>query len=173
VRGLILRRLVALLPTMLGTATLVFLLLHLVPGDPVDVMLGESAAPAAREELRGRLGLDRPLAVQYGAYLAAAARGDLGESIRSGRPVADLVAERLPATALLALVACLLAACIGIPLGALAAVNRGRSLDRLALAVSLAAVATPSFWLGPMLVLLLSVELGLLPVAGSGSSRGR
>ena len=168
-RGLILRRLVALLPTMLGTATLVFLLLHLVPGDPVDVMLGESAAPAAREELRGRLGLDRPLAVQYGAYLAAAARGDLGESIRSGRPVADLVAERLPATALLALVACLLAACIGIPLGALAAVNRGRSLDRLALAVSLAAVATPSFWLGPMLVLLLSVELGLLPVAGSGS----
>ena len=169
-RGLIARRLAALLPTVLGTATLVFALLHLVPGDPVDVMLGESAAPAAREELRGRLGLDRPLAVQYGAYLAAAAQGDLGESIRSGRPVRELVAERLPATALLALVACLVAASIGIPLGALAATHRDSGLDRLALAASLAAVATPSFWLGPMLVLLLSVELGLLPVAGSGSA---
>ncbi|MFN2426836.1 MAG: ABC transporter permease [Candidatus Binatia bacterium] len=169
-RVLILRRLVALVPTMLAAASLVFLLLHVVPGDPVDVMLGESAAPAAREELRGRLGLDRPLAVQYAAYLADTVRGDLGESIRSGRPVARMVAERLPATAALAVAACVIAAAIGIPLGALAAFYRGSRVDRLALAVSLGAVATPSFWLGPMLVLLFSVQLGLLPVAGGGSA---
>jgi len=169
VSGLIVRRLAALVPTMFGTASLVFLLLHIVPGDPVDVMLGESAAPAARQELRSRLGLDRPLPAQYVSYLAATARGDLGHSIRSGKPVAAMIAERLPATALLALAACLIAASIGIPLGALAAVRRSSVFDRLALAVSLGAVATPSFWIGPMLVLLFSVELGWLPVAGSGT----
>ena len=169
VRALIARRLLALAPTLVGIASLVFLLLHVVPGDPVDVMIGESAAPAARAELRTRLGLDRPLLAQYASWLGAAAHGDFGESIRSRRPVATLVAERMPATALLALAACLVAAAIGIPLGAMAAASKGRSLDRVALAVSLAAVATPSFWLGPMLVLLLSVELGWLPVAGSGT----
>ena len=169
-RTLIARRLVALVPTMLGAASLVFALLHLVPGDPVDVMLGESAAPAARAELRHRLGLERPLLEQYAGYLAGAVHADLGTSIRSGRPVAELVAERLPATAILALTACVIAAGIGIPLGILAASAPGGSLDRLALAASLGAVATPSFWLGPMLVLLLSVELGWLPVAGSGTA---
>lgn len=166
---LVLKRLAGLLPTVLAAASLVFLLLHAVPGDPVDVMLGESAAPAARTELRHRLGLDRPLSVQYADYLAGAARGDLGVSVRSGRSVAGLVAERLPATALLAAAACLVAVAIGLPLGALAATHRGGGADRVALAASLAAVATPSFWLGPMLVLLFAVQLGLLPVAGSGS----
>lgn len=164
------RRLLALVPTLIGVASLVFLLLHVVPGDPVDLMIGESAAPAARAELRSRLGLDRPLLVQYATWLAAAAHGDLGVSVRSGRPVAALIAERIPATALLALAACLVAASIGIPLGILAAATRGGGVDRLARIVSLAAVATPSFWLGPMLVLLLSVELGWLPVAGSGTA---
>ncbi|MFN2376992.1 MAG: ABC transporter permease [Candidatus Binatia bacterium] len=167
--SLMLRRLASLLPTVFAAATLVFLLLHAVPGDPVDVMLGESAAPAARMELRQRLGLDRPLSVQYADYLAGAARGDLGVSVRSGRSVSGLVAERLPATALLAAAACFVAIAIGLPLGALAASHRGGRGDRVALAASLAAVATPSFWLGPMLVLLFSVQLGLLPVAGSGS----
>lgn len=166
---LIARRLASLLPTLVGAASLVFLLLHVVPGDPVDVMLGESAAPAARVELRSRLGLDRPLAEQYVSWLAGAAQADLGHSIRSGRPVSSLVAERLPATIVLALAACLVAAAIGIPLGSLAAYFRGGLPDRIALAASLAAVAAPSFWIGPMLVLLLSVELGWLPVAGSGT----
>jgi len=170
VASLIARRLASLVPTLVGAASLVFLLLHVVPGDPVDVMLGESAAPAARAELRSRLGLDRPIAEQYVDWLAGAAHADLGSSIRSGRPVASLVAERLPATLVLALAACLVAVAIGIPLGSLAAYFRGGLPDRLALAASLAAVATPSFWLGPMLVLLVSVELGWLPVAGSGSA---
>ncbi len=180
--NLVARRLAVLLPTLIGAATLVFLLLHAVPGDPVDVMLGESAAPAAREELRARLALDRPLVWQYGHWLAGVARGDLGESIRSGRPVTALLAERIPATAALALAALVVAVAIGIPLGALAAGFRSGAfahggsgaaiaarVDRAALAVSLAAVATPSFWIGPMLVLVFAVGLGVLPVAGSGS----
>ena len=167
--GLILARLVALLPTMFGAATLVFLLLHVVPGDPVDVMLGESAAPAARSELRSHLGLDRPLLEQYALFLAGVARGDLGASIRSGRPVSNLVTERLGATLQLALAACLVAIVIGVPLGTLAAHAPGGPLDALALTASLGAVATPSFWLGPMLVLFFSVQLGWLPVAGTGT----
>ncbi len=167
---LVTRRLAVLVPTLFGATTLVFLLLHLVPGDPVDVMLGESAAPAARDELRSRLALDLPLGRQYALYLGGIARADLGESIRSGRPVSALIAERFPATLVLALAACLVAAVIGIPLGAFAAVSRGGPVDRFALALSLGVVATPSFWIGPMLVLVFSVELGLLPVAGSGSA---
>lgn len=166
---LLLGRLASLVPMLVGTATLVFLLLHAVPGDPVDVMLGETAEPAARAELRSRLALDRPLAEQYVGWLASVARGDLGASIRSGRPVAELVAERVPATFVLALAAIAVAASIGLPVGALAAARRGGTLDRLALGVSLAAVATPSFWIGPMLVLVFAVGLGWLPVAGSGT----
>jgi peptide/nickel transport system permease protein len=166
---LVLQRLSVLVPTLFGAATLVFLLLQVVPGDPVDVMLGESAAPAAREELRARLALDRPLLEQYGRWIAGLARADLGESIRSGRPVTELLAERFPATAALALSALLVAVSIGIPLGALAANAPGGLADRAALAVSLGAVATPSFWTGPMLVLVFAVELGWLPVAGSGT----
>jgi peptide/nickel transport system permease protein len=168
--SLFLGRLVVLVPTLFGAATLVFLLLHAVPGDPVDVMLGETAAPAAREELRARLALDRPLVEQYAGWLAGIARADLGESIRSGRPVTELLAERVPATGALALAAIVVAVSIGIPLGVLAASTPGGVADRAALMVSLGAVATPSFWIGPMLVLLFAVELGMLPVAGSGTA---
>lgn len=169
-RGLVLTRLAALPFTLLGAATLVFALLRVVPGDPIDVMLGESAQPAARAELRSSLGLDRPLALQYAGWLVAVARGELGTSIRSGLPVAGLVAERMPATLLLALAASMIATGIGVPLGTLAAARAGGAVDRFALFVSLSAVAAPSFWIGPMLVLLFSVELGWLPVAGSGSA---
>jgi ABC-type dipeptide/oligopeptide/nickel transport system permease component len=168
--SLLLRRALSLLPTLLGVATLVFVLLHAVPGDPVDLMIGESAAPAARAELRTRLGLDRPLPLQYVAWLGAAATGDLGTSIRSGRPVAALVAERIPATAVLALAAFVVAVLIGVPLGIAAAARKGSLVDRVALGASLAAVATPSFWLGPMLVLLLAVRLRWLPVAGDSTA---
>lgn len=169
-RSLVLTRLAALPFTLLGAATLVFALLRVVPGDPIDVMLGESAQPAARAELRTSLGLDRPLALQYTGWLADVARGELGASIRSGLPVAGLVAERMPATLLLALAASMIATGIGVPLGTLAAARAGGAVDRFALFVSLSAVAAPSFWIGPMLVLLFSVELGWLPVAGSGSA---
>lgn len=170
-RAYLLRRVAFLIPTLLGVATLVFAILHAVPGDPIDVLLGESAAAVDREQMRTRLGLDRPLVEQYGRSLAATARGDLGRSLRSDRPVAALIAERLPATLALGGAATLVALALGIPLGALAAARKGGGADRFALGASLAAIAIPNFWLGPALVLLFSVELGWLPVAGAGSLR--
>lgn len=167
---MIARRLLASIPTLLGVATLVFAILHAVPGDPIDLLLGESAAPVERQALRDRLGLDRPLLVQYGLYLEAAARGDLGHSIRSGRPVSALIAERWPATALLAALAVAIASAVAIPLGTLAAARPGGVADRVARAIALVSVAAPTFWTGPMLVLVFAVGLGALPVAGSDTA---
>lgn len=161
------RRVLTAIPTALGVATVVFLLLHAIPGDPVDVMLGETAAPTDRAELRAHLGLDRPIAVQYRSFMAGLVRGDIGHSIHSQRPVAELVGERFPATLALAAAAALAAICIAIPLGLLSAARPGSWTDRASLTGSLLGVALPNFWLGPMLILLFAVELGWLPVSGN------
>ncbi|KAA6186242.1 ABC transporter permease [Thiohalocapsa marina] len=150
-----------------GVCTLVFLLIHLVPGDPVEAMLGESARPADREALRQALGLDLPLAQQYRNYLAGLARLDLGHSLLDQRPVAAVLAERLPATVQLAVTALLLALLLAIPLGVLAARKRGTGVDAGAMLFSLVGVSMPNFWLGPLLILLFSLWLGWLPVSGS------
>ena len=105
----LIRRLVLTIPVLLGVATLVFSLIHLVPGDPVQAMLGESASPADLSELRGKLGLDRPLIVQYGSFLKGLTRGDLGISLRTSQPVAAAILERMPATIELAMAAMMLA----------------------------------------------------------------
>jgi peptide/nickel transport system permease protein len=156
-------------PVLLGVATLVFSLLHLVPGDPAQAMLGEAAAPADVSDLRAKLGLDRPLLVQYGAYLKGLAHGDLGRSFRYGTPVTEEIAARLPRTAELAVAAMLVALVLAIPLGLLSAVFRDRAVDHLAMVLSLIGVSVPNFWLGPLLALVFAVMLGLLPVAGTGS----
>ena len=161
------RRILTAIPTALGVATVVFLLLHAIPGDPVDVMLGETAARADRAELRSHLGLDRPLATQYGSFMAGLLRGDMGVSIHTQRPVAEVVAERFPATLTLAAAAALAALCIALPLGLVSAARPGSVFDRASLTGSLVGVALPNFWLGPMLILLFSVELGWLPVSGN------
>jgi peptide/nickel transport system permease protein len=132
-------------------------------------MLGEAASAASRAELRAHLGLDRPLAQQYMGFLAGLARGDLGTSIHSREPVADLVAEHFPMTGLLAASSLCLAIAFSIPVGLLAAARAGGVVDRWCLAGSLLGVSIPNFWLGPMLVLAFSIGLGVLPVAGSGS----
>src|SRR5918992_4320832 len=121
------RRLALTLPVLLGVATLVFSLIHLIPGDPAQAMLGEAAPQADVEELRRRLGLDRPLVEQYGAFLAGLLRGDLGTSLRTGQPVTSQILERMPATFELAAAAMLVAMCVSIPLGIAAAVRRGRA----------------------------------------------
>jgi len=160
------RRLVTLVPTVLGVVTLVFLLVHLVPGDPVDVMLGETANPADKAALRAELGLDRPLAEQYLGYLAGVARGDLGRSILYRRPVAELLAARIPATLELSAAALAVALILAVPLGVAAARRKDTAVDRGSLVASLLGVSIPNFWLGPLLVLAFSVHLRWFPVSG-------
>jgi ABC-type dipeptide/oligopeptide/nickel transport system permease component len=164
------RRLVLTIPVVLGVATLVFSLIHLVPGDPVQAMLGESASPSEMAELRARLGLDRPLVVQYGSFLTGLATGDLGTSLRTNQKVAAAIAERMPATFELAVAAMILAMGFAIPLGILAAVRAGTRVDHAATTLALAGISIPNFWLGPLLAIVFSVALGWLPVSGRGTA---
>jgi peptide/nickel transport system permease protein len=161
------RRFIQLIPVVWGVGTLVFLLLHIVPGDPVDIMLGESALNVNKEALRAQLHLDRPLPVQYGIFWKSVLRGDLGNSFISKRPVAALVAERAPATFKLAFFALICAVLIAIPLGVLSASFRDGIFDHLVLAYSMLGAAMPNFWLGPLMMLFFSVKLGWLPVTGN------
>lgn len=168
--GFLVRRLLLTIPVLLGVATMVFALIHLVPGDPAVSMLGEAATPADVAALRARLGLDDPLAVQYTRFLRQAAQGDLGASLRSGRPVTTELAEKLGATVLLATAAMGVALIVALPLGILAAVRANSWVDSLAMALALVGVSMPNFWLGPLLALLFGVTLGWLPVSGRGPS---
>jgi len=150
----------------LGVVCLVFFLLHLVPGDPVEVMLGESARPADREALQRALGLDQPLHVQFGRYLAHLGQFDLGTSLYSKRPVRDLLLERLPATVELGVAALLVALLLAVPLGVLAAVKKETAWDTGAMGLALFGVSIPNFWMGPMLILVGALWLGWFPVSG-------
>jgi peptide/nickel transport system permease protein len=151
---------------MLGAATIVFALLRAVPGDPVEIMLGESASPADVAATRRDLGLDGPPAAQYVAFLSRVARGDLGVSITYRAPVASVIASRYGATLELAGAAALVAVGFALPLGLLAAARPRSMADRVARLVSLLGACLPSFWLGPLLILVFSIELGWLPVSG-------
>jgi peptide/nickel transport system permease protein len=159
------RRLLQLVPVLWGVGTLVFFLLHLVPGDPVEIMLGENSLPANRAALRSSLGLDRPLLEQYFHFWGSLFQGDLGVSLISRKPVVSLIAERIPATASLTAAALLWALVIALPLGILAAAFRRSFLDRAVLFYSILGVSLPSFWVGPLLMLLFAVHLGWLPVS--------
>jgi peptide/nickel transport system permease protein len=145
----------------------VFLLLHIVPGDPVEIMLGENALPVNKEALRAQLHLDQPLITQYGTFWKSVLHGDLGNSFVSKRPVSALVYERAPATFHLALCALVAAILIAVPLGVLSASFRDGIFDHGVLAFSMVGAAMPNFWLGPLLMLLFSVKLGWLPVTGN------
>ena len=163
------KRLLGTIPVVFGVLLLTFLLVHAVPGDPVEVMLGESASSADRTQLQADLGLDKPIAFQFASYLGKLAQGDFGVSIHSKKPIADLLAERLPATAKLALLALTIAISIGLPLGIIAALKFRHWPDKLATLLSLSISAMPHFWLGPMLMMVFALWLGLLPVSGMES----
>lgn len=168
-RDFIIRRFLLLIPVSLGVVTLVFLLIHFIPGDPVDLMLGDQAIQVEKENLRHQLGLDKPLVTQYFDYFKGLLRGDLGTSITTREAVAKEIRSRLPATAILALVAMLFAVIISFPIGMLAGWRQYSLFDSLAMLFSLIGVSMPNFWLGPLLILLFAVFFGWFPVSGSGS----
>ncbi len=165
----LIRRLVLTIPVLLGVATLVFALIHFIPGDPAAAMLGEGATQEEVNQLRERLGLDRPLIVQYGSFLNGVLHGDLGVSLRNDQPVTSQILERMPATAELAFASMAVAVLIAIPLGIVAAVWRGTAIDFGAMTLALVGISVPNFWLGPLLAIIFAVELGWLPVGGRGT----
>ena len=165
--GYLLRQVGALLFITWVVSSLVFLLIHLVPGDPVSVMLGDWATPADEQALRQQLGLDKPLWHQYTIYFLGLLQFDFGQSLFFQQPVSELLFERLPMTAYLALMAMLIAVLIAFPLGMWAALRAGKWPDYAAMTVALIGVSIPNFWLGPMLILLFSISLAWLPVSGA------
>lgn len=167
IRYLSLRLLLAL-PALWLILTMVFLLAHIVPGDPVQQMLGEGARAEDLQQLRHTLGLDQPIPVQYGRYLVAVLHGNLGESFRFQQPVARVVLSHYPATLELAAFALLVCAAIGIPAGMFAAEYRGTAADHAVGVFTLFGLSVPNFALGPVLILVFSVMLGWLPVSGRG-----
>ena len=163
---IILRRLASTAMVVFGVVVLVFLLIHLIPGDPVDVMLGESAQTADREALRVSLGLDKPILDQLVIYIRGLINFDLGRSLHSQQPITALLAERLPATIELALAALLVTMVLALPLGLIAAARHNTAWDQGAMAFSLLGVSIPNFWMGPLLILVFSLWLGWFPVSG-------
>jgi peptide/nickel transport system permease protein len=165
----ILTRLALTLPVVWLVVSLVFLLIHLVPGDPIQQMLGEGATPADIATLRHQYGLDLPLGRQYTHYWLGVLHGDLGSSIRLHDTVASLIGARYPYTLALTVTALVFGLLLALPAGILAAVRRGRWLDQLLSVVSLAGLSVPGLALGPVLILIFSVQLGWLPVSGANS----
>ena len=162
------QRLLYAIPALWLIVTMVFLLAHIVPGDPVAQMLGEGARVEDLQQLRHALGLDLPLWTQYGHYISGVLRGNLGESFRFQQPVLQVVASHYPATLELSIVALLICSCIAIPAGFLAAHRRGERTDHTVGVLTLFGLSIPNFALGPILILIFSVTLGWLPVSGRG-----
>jgi peptide/nickel transport system permease protein len=162
----VLRRTAQSLVALLGVSIVVFLLIHLVPGDPIRAALGTRFEPENYQLLRERSGLDQPLAVQFVDWLGRAVQGDLGVSFRSGAPVTTVLAARIPPTAALAVASLVVGIVVAIPAGILAAVRQGKAADYLATGFSQIGVSIPDFWYGIMLILLFSVSLGWLPPLG-------
>lgn len=161
------KRLLWIIPTALGVVVLTFFFVHLVPGDPVEVLLGEHALPVDRQRLTESLGLHLPLWQQFVHFIGGVLQFDFGTSFYSGEEVFDMILKRVPATAYLAIMAILFAMLIAVPLGIWSALHKNKWQDRLALTFSMLAFAMPSFWLGPLLIILFALKLQLLPVSGN------
>ena len=169
-RSFILKRLALLIPTLLGISVMVFLMIHLVPGDPAQVMLGERASAESLAELRAELGLDKPFYVQFGRFFFGLIQGDLGRSIKTHERVIVELKNRFPATVELAVASMILSSIVGISAGVLSAVRRGTILDYTGMMAALIGISMPIFWLGLIFILIFSVSLGLFPISGRLSS---
>ncbi len=160
------RRLLFLIPILYTVSTLVFFFIHMIPGDPVDAILGEQALVSDREVLQHQLHLDEPVWEQQLRFIDGLMHGDLGKSLYSQKPVTQMIAQRFPATLHLALIAILIALALAIPLGVIASLRRGTWTDRGSMLFALIGIAMPNFWLGPLLALVFAVQLDWFPVAG-------
>ncbi len=163
---LIARRVLIAIPTVILVSMFVFGLQHALPGDPILVIAGEERDPEAIERLKEIYRLNDPVPVQYAAWVVQALQGDFGRSMRTGEPVSKLIVQKLPVTIQLAVASMLFALVIGLPAGIIAAVRKGTAVDYAASAVALSGLSIPNFWLGIMMILLISVELRLLPASG-------
>jgi peptide/nickel transport system permease protein len=164
--GYLLNRIGSLIIVVIGVLTIVFFSLHLAPGDPVEVMLGDRSSQSERENLRRTLGLDQPISTQYKTYIKNLLQGDLGNSLHRRKPVAEIIASRIGATVQLALLSMLIASIIALPLGIIAARYPFRLPDRVAMLFSVLGLSIPNFVLGPVLILIFSLWLKWLPTAG-------
>ena len=162
----LLRRIALIVPTLFFVSLLIFGLQQLLPGDPATALAGEDRDPAVIAFIRQKYHLDEPLPVRYALWVKGVVQGDLGESIRIKRPVLDLIEEKLPVTGELALIAVLISLSIGIPAGIIAAAKNGTAIDYATTMAALWGLSIPNFWLGILLILLFSVELGVLPASG-------
>ena len=164
----ILERVLATIPIALGVAIAVFIFMRLMPGDPVDIMIGEAGGVTQEEidALKAELGLDKSLPVQLGTYLTGLLRGDLGYSIPSSRPVAEVILEALPATIELALYSLLFALAVAVPIGVVSALRQRSVIDRTSMAASFLGISMPAFWLGILGIIVFSLHLGWLPTSG-------
>ena len=160
------RRFIGAIPVLLGVSFIVFFLMHLAPGDPVNLLLGDAATQAEIERTRREWGLDQPLVVQYWEFLRHGVKGDFGMSLRYGEPVSSLVFERLPATVELAFASLFVAILISLPIGVYSAIKHNSFWDHSGMTVALIGISLPNFWLGIMLIFFLGGQLNLLPVAG-------
>jgi len=166
-------RLARAIPVLFGISILVFMMLHFLPGDPVEAMLSESSGTSAEavEEAREQLGLNDPILVQYGRFLGNALQGDFGESIQTHRPVSEMITDVLPSTLRLTLAAMVTAIVFGITLGTVAAIRQHTWLDTLSMLISLLGVSMPIFWLGLLLIYVFAIRLGWVPITGEGDGK--
>ena len=162
----LLKRIASIIPTLVVVSMLIFGLQQLLPGDPAKILAGEEQDPTVVAYLRAKMHLDEPLPVRYGYWMGGVLQGDLGESVRTQQPVLSLVLQKLPVTVELALLAMTIALLIGIPAGIVSAVGRGTVWDTVANALALWGISTPNFWLGILMIMLFSVQLGWLPSSG-------
>lgn len=167
------KRLLLAIPTIVLTSMVVFLMLYLIPGDPASIYLGENkATPERLAEMRQIMGLDRPLYVQYGDFVAKALRGDLGRSLQTGQPVTKEIRDRLPNTVKLAVAAMVLAIVVGVALGIVSGLNRNSWLDTAAMSIALVGVSVPIFWLALLLIMLFAVRLQWFPATSQPGLKG-